>query len=491
LTRLILDEKSSCETLPATVSQTSVEFPNGPGCWYPRKFSKAVIIVIDALRYDFTVPFVPSQWEGEPRQFHNAFPILYETARTRPENAFLLPFIADPPTTTLQRLKGLATGTLPTLIDAGSNFAGTAIEEDNLLMQMRGLGKTMVHLGDDTWQSLFPGYFHENLSHPYDSFNVWDLHTVDNGVISHLLPLLNCHNGTEWDYIFGHFLGVDHAGHRYGPDHPAMKDKLQQMNGVIIQVMDALDNDTVLVVMGDHGMDTKGDHGGESDEEVEAALWMYSTAPAFGRTQAEFATPPKDGKTRPVRQIDLVSTLALLLGLPIPFNNIGAPIEETFSRPDGPDWRALATANHIAVAQIQRYQEAYSKARNLDVDSQQLALYESALLLLESDSISTDDNERFREGYLALREYESAVLNLYRRLWANFNLGDMAIGVLILAGGLVSLSAFSAWEPKLNANRLHPRCLWSWLAFFFTVSQSAGFASTPTPSTKIPFFSFS
>jgi GPI ethanolamine phosphate transferase 3 subunit O len=486
LTRLILDEKSSCETLPASVLQTSVESSNGTGCWYPRKFSKAVIIVIDALRYDFTVPFVASAGESEPKQFHNAFPILYDTARTRPENAFLLPFIADPPTTTLQRLQGLTTGTLPTLIDAGSNFAATAIEEDNLLAQMRGLGKTMVQLGDDTWQSLFPGYFHENLSHPYDSFNVWDLHTVDNGVTSHLLPLLDHHNhnGTEWDYIFAHYLGVDHAGHRYGPDHPAMKDKLRQMNKVILQVMDVLDDDTVLVVMGDHGMDTKGDHGGESDDEVEATLWMYSTRSAFGRTHAEFVTPPQDGKTRPVRQIDLVSTLALLLGLPIPFNNIGAPIEEAFARPDAQDWRALALPNQIAVAQIQRYQEAYSKARNLEVDSQQLALYESALTLLSShatanaDDDDDDDDERFREGYLALRQYESEVLTLYRRLWANFNLGDMAIGLLILSGGLVYLSASAAWGPKLKAPRsLLPSSLWSWLGLFFTISQSAGFAS--------------
>ncbi len=68
-------------------------------------------------------------------------------------------------------------------MDAGSNFAGTAIEEDNLLMQMKDAGKRIVHLGDDTWCALFPGYFEEGISRAYDSFNVWDLHTVDNGVI--------------------------------------------------------------------------------------------------------------------------------------------------------------------------------------------------------------------------------------------------------------------------------------------------------------------
>lgn len=43
--------------------------------------------------------------------------------------------------------------------------------------------------------------------------------------------------------------------------------------------MEALDDDTVLFVMGDHGMTRTGDHGGDSDDEVDAALFVYSTRP--------------------------------------------------------------------------------------------------------------------------------------------------------------------------------------------------------------------
>lgn len=39
--------------------------------------------------------------------------------------------------------------------------------------------------------------------------------------------------GDDWDVLVAHFLGVDHCGHRFGPDHPAMADKLTQMDGVI------------------------------------------------------------------------------------------------------------------------------------------------------------------------------------------------------------------------------------------------------------------
>lgn len=46
-------------------------------------------------------------------------------------------------------------------------------------------------------------------------------------------------------------------------------------------VMDRLQNDTLLVVMGDHGMTDSGDHGGESQKETDAAIFLYSPSPPF------------------------------------------------------------------------------------------------------------------------------------------------------------------------------------------------------------------
>ena len=207
-----------------------------------------------------------------------------------------------------------------------------------------------MHLGDDTWTALFPGYFEEPISRAYDSLNVWDLHTVDNGVTEHILPLLAKERREEWDVVFAHFLGVDHAGHRYGPNHPAMTAKLQQMNDLMQEIVQKLDKDTLLVVMGDHGMDGKGDHGGESDDEVQAALWMYSKKGIFGRTDRAFVTPPQTARVRPVNQIDLVPTLALLLGIPIPFNNLGRPIEEAFAGRKGNAWENLAGVARMTAA---------------------------------------------------------------------------------------------------------------------------------------------
>ncbi|KAK4249936.1 hypothetical protein C7999DRAFT_12243 [Corynascus novoguineensis] len=449
LTRLVLEEKSACDAPPTASggsggselelgSESSLLPPwEGKGtvdggCWHPRTFDRAVVVVIDALRYDFAVPI------GDGKAFHDAFPFLWETAVREPNKAFLRPFIADPPTSTLQRLKGLTTGTLPTFVDVGSSFSGTAIEEDNLLMQFKDAGKRIVHLGDDTWEALFPGYFEGNLSRPYDSFNVWDLHTVDNGVIEHVFPLMEKKN--DWDVLIGHCLGVDHAGHRYGPNHPEMTKKLRQMDGFIRDLAATMDDKTVLIVMGDHGMDSKGDHGGESEDEVEAALWMYSPQGIFGRTKPEYATPPATAKSRPVNQIDLVPTLALLMGIPIPFNNLGRPIEEAFAGAAGNSWANLAAAERITAAGIKRYQTSYFAARGIEQSSEPGSpndLWEKAEAL-----VSRDTKQDWAAIFSSFAAYQEENLQKCKALWARFDLKNMIFGIGIMALGVVVLLVY-------------------------------------------------
>lgn len=118
----------------------------------------AAIMLIDALRFDFVIP--PEDVSTTQRQSRvhltelarrvspvhsQAGAIINEVKDTASNtasasadsivNSLLFHFIADPPTTTMQRLKALTTGSLPTFIDAGSNFASSAIHEDNWLDQ--------------------------------------------------------------------------------------------------------------------------------------------------------------------------------------------------------------------------------------------------------------------------------------------------------------------------------------------------------------------
>lgn len=51
--------------------------------------------------------------------------------------------------------------------------------------------------------------------------------------------------------------------------------------------MERLENDTLLVVIGDHGMTKSGDHGGDSELEISAALFLYSPTALFHRAPPE------------------------------------------------------------------------------------------------------------------------------------------------------------------------------------------------------------
>ena len=59
-----------------------------------------------------------------------------------------------------------------------------------------------------------------------------DLDTVDNGVISHLIPEMR-NKTSNWSLIVAHLLGLDHAGHRYNLNNSAIVTKLDQYNQII------------------------------------------------------------------------------------------------------------------------------------------------------------------------------------------------------------------------------------------------------------------
>lgn len=170
----------------------------------PVDFKQVVLIVIDALRYDFIKPHnTPVE-----SNYQNQMPFVRQLLASQPKQSVLLRLLADPPTTTLQRLKALTTGTLPTFIDVSYNFIGYEIEEDNLLNQVRtGTHRRNVSLlGDDTWLALYPNVPFQHL-HVYPSFDVHDLDTVDNGILAHIWRVIDDTRQQNSSFVVAHFLG--------------------------------------------------------------------------------------------------------------------------------------------------------------------------------------------------------------------------------------------------------------------------------------------
>jgi len=301
-------------------------------------------------------------------------------------------------------------------------------------------------MGDDTWMTVFPTSFEHDKTFPYDSFNVEDLHTVDEGVIRHLFPLLE-EDIKSWDIIIGHGLGVDHVGHRVGPDTPTMAKKLEQMNDVLTRVVERLDLDTLLIVLGDHGMDTRGDHGGDGELETSPGVWIYSKGVALaGPTLSGIPVsllptttfPGAPVAHRHIQQIDLVPTLSLLLGLQIPFNNLGTVIPELFSR--GEEYRKALRTN---AAQVRRYLDTYrSSSAGGELDGVWPSLVE-----LWSTAMSSDGPN---EELVALQNYVRLSLDACRSLWAQFNVTPMVLGLITLAFGLMTSWALFDGVGEIN-----------------------------------------
>ncbi|XP_058214879.1 uncharacterized protein LOC131326207 isoform X2 [Rhododendron vialii] len=462
---------------------------NKQHCWTKPAIDRLVIIVLDALRFDFVAP-IPSLEDIKP--WMGKLQVLHKLASREGSSARIFKAIADPPTTSLQRLKGLTTGGLPTFIDVGNSFGAPAILEDNLISQLVQNGKQVVMMGDDTWLQLFPHHF--NASFPFPSFNVKDLHTVDDGCTRNLFPSLY---DEDWDVLIAHFLGVDHAGHIFGVNSVPMIEKLEQYNFIIEKVVEVLEGqsgpgglheNTLLLVMGDHGQTINGDHGGGSAEEVETVIFAmgFKDPPSSLTLEHDTSSCRLDADGRmfcinSMQQLDFAVTVAALLGVPFPFGSIGSVNPELYALAAG-TWNLKRSSNDIFQNhssteewmqnyvnvlcmnswQVKRYIDVYSASSVIGFSNEDLlhlsAMYAQAtdnwskivtnLVSEKSESchVSLPDLKRQIDAYLS---FLASVAELARSKWTQFNLEIMSIGFGVMLISLLVHVLCIRWLNKL------------------------------------------
>jgi len=277
------------------------------------QFNRLVFMVVDAMRSDFVF--------SEQSQMHEIHSLL------KNGHGYGFTAYSDPPTVTLPRLKGLTTGASANFLDAVINIAesdtaSTLDNQDSWIEQLYARNKTMHMYGDDTWLNLFPSKF----SH-YDgtaSFYVADFTEVDNNVTRHLGRELS---SSQWDVLILHYLGLDHIGHKGGPSSPHMPGKQREMSAIASRIYESLDDSTLFVILGDHGMNDVGNHGGASDGETSAAMAFFSKK-FDNRVSSPLPVDESYSYYSKIRQVDLVTTLAVLMGIPIPKNSLGVLISD-------------------------------------------------------------------------------------------------------------------------------------------------------------------
>lgn len=396
--------------------------------------ARVVLLLVDALKYEF------ADWyedEASSSTYHrNKLPVIRELLRQRPSQSRLYKFLADPPTTTMQRLKGLTTGSLPTFVEVGSNFAAGYINEDNLIDQNAASG--IVFMGDDTWTSLFPGKFMRQFPSP--SFNVWDLDSVDKDVQYRIFFEMK---KKDWSLLIAHTLGVDHCGHKHGARHPEMARKLNDTNALIKEIVASLDEDTMLFVVGDHGMTETGDHGGDSLDEIEAAMFVYSRTPL----QRGFVI----GDGNSVNQIDLAPTLASILGTPIPFSNLGSVLLDCLPSRAGEEagrqWLYPLQSLWRNVAQTKKYIDIYSSETNL-FSKEQLQKLDYAYSLLSERVRHVNSHEKLEAFVQDSRYYFTLLKDTCTEVWVQFDSGLISKGLLLMFCSLFFFYLFITGIPE-------------------------------------------
>lgn len=264
-----------------------LNLPTEARSWAPAPFKRVIALVLDAWRFDWS--FYHPEWaewasfDERSAPFHvkkivkgpsskplhhayNNYPLLHNSLISPKSHAYnrLFRVLADAPTMTTQRLRGMMCGDVPPFFDLSRSLAGAVDLQDSLLQQLHQSGRRIAVLGDDTWDRLFGEYIATILID--EGFDIQDIETVDNGIHMRLWNILETvfdreiglstgnksfddinegRSGVnigkrriydDYDMIIAHFLGLDHLGHSSLYDTIAMHERQDIYDKIIANV---------------------------------------------------------------------------------------------------------------------------------------------------------------------------------------------------------------------------------------------------------------
>ena len=293
--------------------------------WFQPK-TKVIMLIVDALRFDYFY-YNESIVGQEQYPYQNKFVKLHEIVKNNPENFVTIRTYSDGPTWTVQRVRCLVTGSIPPFIQIAQSLGASAAVEDSILSRLSQANKKSYAVGDPLWTELFPDYLVDKYqSH---SFDLKDMNS-DQETADVILSLVQ---ENDFDLLIGHRLGVDHIGHTYLNNlDPRIGEQLSANDELAANIINSMDNNTVLFILGDHGMRSDGGHGGSESDEVSTVIAAYykNGFQKYKLSGLEDVMMSMDDKSTFMTQVDITPTLAMLLGVPIPFSNLGQLINDIY-----------------------------------------------------------------------------------------------------------------------------------------------------------------
>ncbi|CCE66115.1 hypothetical protein TPHA_0O01480 [Tetrapisispora phaffii CBS 4417] len=417
-------------------------------------FTKLVFVVIDALRSDFL-------YEEQNSHFHFVHRVLNSG------EAWGFTAFSNPPTVTLPRLKGITTGSTPNFLDAILNVAEDDVssslkDQDSWLMQFYKHNKNIRFFGDDTWLKLFP----LNIFSEYEgtnSFFVSDFEQVDLNVTRHLEKQFK--EKEQWDVLILHYLGLDHIGHKGGSQSKFMKGKHEEMDSILEDIYNSIGDteDTLLCVMGDHGMNNGGNHGGSSSGETSAGLTMISKKfkkLAKPKDQINTVLPikwnenlteeEKDYKFLSfVQQVDFVPTLSALFNLPMPINSVGVLIPELLRLLDPKLTRTKLKENFSQLTELSKSLTTRNIYNAIDFQNDTIEDIISQMQSVQSELMKSATNYNMNAIYIAIILLSIVTLIIIHKAFSNYKFNILPVAVSLIIGLSSFASSFIEEEHQI------------------------------------------
>lgn len=228
------------------------------------------------------------------------------------------------------------------------------------------------------------------------------------------------------------------------------------MDSLLRHVIEKLDEETILFVMGDHGMTPDGNHGGATKDETHTVLFSY-TKKGFNLKSENFIQKiliSNKEMSEHVNQIDFVPTFAMLFGLPIPFNNLGKLIYD-FIIPIHPS--SLKYLLDISLLNLQQVKDNVisfqEKSKKLPEAKYEYYIKKITNLELKYQNYNDQylDNDQVISFISEIQSTLSEVQIECRKVWTEYNLFLMFIGKIIMLLSLFSVLALCEYFSNLSS----------------------------------------
>jgi GPI ethanolamine phosphate transferase 3 subunit O len=228
------------------------------------------------------------------------------------------------PTVTVVRVKNVITGGISTIFETTNEFIQEEVHEDNIFYQVKNNNyitddDRIIFFGDHCWVPYFKSHFDE-----FEEFGTADTRDVDTLDIAVDKLILNkLEEGSKFKILASHIIGVDSSGHGYGSRSANLERKLIDSQKLIKAIMEKMDDQTTLVIFGDHGMTEDGNHGGNTDVELATVFFAYQKQPFpmydSYRNNLDFFY----NLDHSVKLGDVAAIISSMLDIPFPFSNMG------------------------------------------------------------------------------------------------------------------------------------------------------------------------